>query len=192
MRRLFCFILLVVTVVGAKDRKDIPQAPLPAEILTAKKIFVSKGVGTTAFTVKEGFDLAFDAFYADIKSWGRYVITDKADDADLIMQVSYTAGTGGTNVWSATNPNTNQTTVFSSQIFNCNLSLVVYDSRTKTELWSTSVSPGVARRKKNQEKEMIKAGEKLVTNLKQRANTSTPAFLSTSGPGEKATSTPTP
>jgi hypothetical protein len=162
MRKRCSFILLAVLAVAAQDKKDLQKAPLPTAVLTAKKAFISKGVGATAFTVEGGFDLAFDAFYSDMKSWGRYAITGKPEDADLLMQVSYTAANGGTHVYST------QTNVYSSQILSLQLTLVVYDSHTRTELWSTSVAPGLARRKKNQEKEMIKAGEKLAANLKER------------------------
>jgi hypothetical protein len=190
MRKALCFVCLAVMAlsvdVAAKGRKDIQKAPLPSELLTAKKVFLSKGVGAAAFTVEGGFDLAFDAFYSDMKSWGRYVITDKPEDADLIMQVSYTAASGGTHVYSSTNTYTNQTNVYSQQILDLNLTLVVYDSHAKTELWSTSVAPGTARLKKNQEKEMIKAGEKLVTTLKQRMALSPP----TPSPANVPTGTP--
>jgi hypothetical protein len=174
MRHRLCLVLLLVMAAPAKDKKEIPKAPLPSQVLTAKEVFISKGVGSTAFTVKGGFDLAFDAFYSDMKSWGRFTITDKPEDADLLMQVSYTAASGGTHVYSSTNTYTNQTTVYSSQILDLSLTLVVYDSHSRTELWSTSVEPGTARRKKNQEKEMIKAGETLVTNLRERMDISPP------------------
>ncbi len=168
MRKALSFVLFVVVAVVAKDKKDLQKAPLPSELLSAKKVFIAKGVGATAFTVEGGFDMAFDAFYTDMKSWGRYVIADEPEDADLVMQVSYTAASGGTHVYGSTNTATNQTNVYSSQILNLELTLVVYDGHSKTELWSTSVAPGTARRKKNQEKEMIKAGEKLAANLQAR------------------------
>jgi hypothetical protein len=124
------------------------KAPLPSEIVSAKKVFILKGVGSVAFTVTGGFDMAFDAFYSEMKPWGRYVIVDKPEDADLIMRVSYTAAG-------------------SSGSLNLQLTLVVL-SPSHAELWSTSVAPGVAFRRKNQEKEMIKAGQTLATNLRRR------------------------
>jgi hypothetical protein len=172
MRKAFCFVFLAAMVVTAKDRKDIPKAPLPSELVTAKKVFLAKGAGANAHTVEGGFDLAFDAFYSEMKSWGRYAITDKPEDADLIMEISYKVTEGGPRVWSSTNTSNNQTDVYSTQTFDAQLTLMVYDSHTKTALWSTTVPPGRAFRKKNQEKEMIKAGETLVTNLKERLGSS--------------------
>jgi hypothetical protein len=48
-----------------KNRKDVPVAPLPAVIASAKKIFLSNGGGS---------NLAYDAFYASLKEWGKYEI----------------------------------------------------------------------------------------------------------------------
>jgi hypothetical protein len=169
MRSVVGLVLVAVLAAAAKDKKDLQKAPLPSELLTAKKVFLSKGVGATALTVKGGFDLAFDAFYSGMKDWGRYTITDKPEDADLIMQVSYSVESQGTEV------NGDANRVSSRLIFEGNLSLVVYNSQKKTELWSTSTAPGKAFLKKNQEKEMIKAGEKLVNNLKERMAVSSPA-----------------
>jgi hypothetical protein len=175
MRSIVGLVLVAVLAAAAKDKKDLQKAPLPSELLTAKKVFLSKGVGATAFTVKGGFDLAFDAFYSGMKDWGRYTITDKPEDADLIMQVSYNVESQGTEVQGNANG------ISTRIIFDGNLSLVVYNSQKRTELWTTSVAPGVARLKKNQEKEMIKAGEALVKSLKERMPVSSSA-PATSGP----------
>ena len=171
MRKAIGFIFLAALAVAAKDKKDdLVKAPLPGAILTAKKVFISKGVGATAFTVKGGFDLAFDSFYSAMKSWGRYDLTDKPEDADLVLRVTYEVANGGTHVYSTTNTQTNRTTVHSRQIVNAQLNLVVTESHGTTELWSSSVEPGSAFMKKNQEKEMISAGEKLAANLRERVH----------------------
>lgn len=168
MRKVLCFVFFAVLAIAAKDRKEIQPAPLPAQITAAKSIFILKGVGATAHTVEGGYDLAFDAFYSEMKSWGHYELADKAEDADLVMQVSYKATSEGPSVYSSTDTYTKQTSVYSMENFDFQLTLVVFDSHTKAELWSTSVAPGLARRKKNQEKEMINAGQKLATNLRER------------------------
>jgi hypothetical protein len=56
-------------------REAQPVAPLPAVISTANKIFFSNGGGS---------NLAFDAFYAAMKDWGRYQIVGSPDEADLV------------------------------------------------------------------------------------------------------------
>jgi hypothetical protein len=171
MQRTILALLLICSLslsAVAKGRKDVPLAPLPTQVTTAKKVFILKGVGATAHTVEGGYDLAFDAFYSQMKTWGRYELTDRAENADLVMEVTYDVTDHGTRVYSSTNSYTHQTTIHSSQAFSGQLTLVVYEAQTRAELWSTSVKPGVALLKSNQEKEMIIAGQKLATNLAHR------------------------
>jgi hypothetical protein len=73
-------ILVSLTTVHGKTRKDIPLAPLPQVILTAHTVFLSNGGGS---------DLAFDAFYSEMKKWGKYQIVGSPDDAELIVELSY-------------------------------------------------------------------------------------------------------
>ena len=150
MKKALCIVLLGAIAVAAKDRTKAPPAPLPSQLLTAKKVFIAKGVGATAHTVKGGYDLAFDAFYAEMKGWNRYEIVGSPDEANLVFELSYRVESGGTRVWSSTNTYDGSTQVHSAQKIDAQLTLTVYDSHTKTELWSTTVPPGTAFRHKNQ------------------------------------------
>ena len=87
MRRLwvvlvFSTMLFPPGVPGAPDnkKKDVPVAPLPAVIVNANKIFLSNGGGS---------NLAYDAFYASMKDWGKYEIVGSPDEADLIVELAY-------------------------------------------------------------------------------------------------------
>jgi len=51
--------------VAQKRRKDVPPAPLPSAVVNAKKVFLTNGGGS---------DLAYDAFYSEMKQWGNYKI----------------------------------------------------------------------------------------------------------------------
>jgi hypothetical protein len=86
--------LLAIPSALPKSRKDVPVAPLPAVIVSAKKIFLSNGGGS---------NLAYDAFYASMKDGGKYEIVGSPDSADLIVELGYRVEQGGTRVWSTTN-----------------------------------------------------------------------------------------
>ena len=60
---LFLSVFLTPHATNAKDKKNIPVAPLPAVVVNAKKVFLSNGGGS---------NLAYDAFYSEIKRWGKY------------------------------------------------------------------------------------------------------------------------
>jgi hypothetical protein len=94
-------------VVAGKSRKDVPSAPLPSAVVNAKRVFLSN---------RGGSDLAYDAFYAQMKSWGKYEIGGSPNDADLIVEISYHVEHNGTRVWSTNNTYNGTTDVHSSQI----------------------------------------------------------------------------
>jgi hypothetical protein len=156
-------LLLLIPAVQAKTRKDVPPAPLPGAIVAAHKVFLSNGGGS---------DLAYDAFYSAMKSWGKYQIVGSPDDAELIVELSYHVEDMGTRVWSSVNTYNNTTQVHSSQIIDPKLILTIYDARTKNSLWSTVDHRRLARMEKNREKEMINSAERLVEELRSRSSTS--------------------
>jgi hypothetical protein len=152
-------LLLCCTLAFAKHRKDIPEAPLPAAIGDAKKVFLTNGGGS---------DLAYDAFYADIKEWGKYEIVGSPEAADLIVELSYQVENDGTRVWSATI--TGKTHVYSVEDLDPQVVLRIYDAKTKIPLWSAVDHSRFARREKNEEKETIKSADRLVDQLKDRVS----------------------
>jgi hypothetical protein len=163
MNRLIIVLCLfsLIPVLSAKTRKDVPPAPLPTAIVNAHKVFLSN---------KGGSDLAYDAFYQSMKSWGKFQIVGSPDDAELIVELSYEVVHGGTRVWSSTNTYNNTTQIHSAQIIDPQLILTIYDARTKNSLWSTIDHRRLARLEKNREKEMINSAERLVEELRSRAN----------------------
>src|SRR5580704_15677645 len=103
---------------GAKSRKEVPLAPLPAKIVTAKKVYIANGGGS---------DLAYDALYADVKEWHHYEIVDAPSAADIIMEIRYATENQGTRVWSTTNASTGGTDMHSRQIVDPQLVLTIFD-----------------------------------------------------------------
>lgn len=152
--------VVLVPALSAKTRKDIPPAPLPQAVISAKKIFLSNGGGS---------DLAYDAFYQAMKKWGKYQIVGSPDEADLIVELAYQVENLGTHVWSTTNTYTNTTQVYSRRLIDPKLILTIYDARSKDSLWATIDHRRLARLEKNREKEMINSAERLVEELKSRA-----------------------
>lgn len=117
-----------------------------------------------------GSDLAYDAFYSEMKKWGKYEIVGSPNDADLIVEISYHVEHTGTRVWSTNNAYNGTTDVHSSQIVDPQLVLTIYDAKTKNSLWETIDHRRLARREKNREKETINSAERLVEELKTRVN----------------------
>ena len=155
---MLCLFISIYAVAG-KSRKDIPTAPLPSIVVNAKKVFLPNGGGS---------DLAYDAFYSEMKKWGKYEIVGSPDGADLIVEISYHVEHNGTRVWSSTNTYDGTTQVHSAELIDPQLVLTIYDAKTKNSLWETIDHRRLARREKNREKETINSAQRLVDELKSR------------------------
>lgn len=154
-----CILLICVLPAEAKRRKDVAVAPLPAVIANAKTVFLTNGGGN---------NLAYDAFYSDIKQWGRYEIVGSPDVADLVIEIAYKVEQDGTHVWSSTNTYTGATQVYSRRLVDPQLALTIYDAKTKQPVWSEVDHRRLARLEKNREKETILSADRLADDLKQR------------------------
>jgi hypothetical protein len=69
-------------------------APIPSQILNAKKIFVSNGVGDVDISpdhISGTPDRAYNGFYAGLKDWGRYELEATPADAELLFEIYFTA-----------------------------------------------------------------------------------------------------
>jgi len=148
MRFLRLIVLIVATISVAmpqrvpiaQSRKDIPFAPLPAKLQTAKKVFLINGGGN---------DLAYDAIYSAVRLWSRYELVNTSEDADLVIEfhVGFLKGGYGS---------------IAPQFV-----LTVSDARSKESLWSAVEYPRRATRK-NHEKVTIETAQRLVDNWKER------------------------
>jgi hypothetical protein len=141
-------ILPIIPILQAQTA-DVPTAPLPSQILTAKKVFISnRGVGT---------DRNYNAFYAAIKSWGGYELVAAPTDADLVLEISLSSQITG---------------VSGSKESGCDsssaswLKLVLLDTRTRIVLWTLTENIQPFARQKTGEKNTDDAINKLVGDLK--------------------------
>jgi len=67
----------------------IPAAPVPAQVLSAHRVFISNGESTGTIWPSS---LVYDAFYAGIKSWGKYEIVSAPAESDVVFEVRYLVG----------------------------------------------------------------------------------------------------
>jgi hypothetical protein len=78
----------------AQKSNPAPAAPVPAQILSAKKVFIANGGGDESrFESPQysgGPDRLYNEFYAAMKSWGRYELVSTPAEADLVFEISLT------------------------------------------------------------------------------------------------------
>jgi hypothetical protein len=89
----FCVVavmaLLSVSVATAKKPPDTPSAPIPTQVLTAKKVFISYGESDADPGAP---DLTYNEFYSLMKSWSKYELVSSPAEADLVFEVRFLSG----------------------------------------------------------------------------------------------------
>lgn len=88
--------------------QQVKPAPIPAQISSAKKVFIANSGGDErAFEgplFSGGPDRAYNQFYAALKSWGRFELVPAPADADLLLEIGLTYSqvertvTGGSSI----------------------------------------------------------------------------------------------
>jgi hypothetical protein len=103
--------LLAIPIATEAKVPDPPAAPIPTQILTAKKVFISNSESTAdiIFGVR---DLTYNVLYDHMKNWGKYELVSAPADADLIFNINFVI------------------------LVNQQLRLVVLDPKTHTVLWT--------------------------------------------------------
>lgn len=79
----------------AAEAKETPAAPIPAQILAAKKVFIANAGGDIPWNENPlfsgGQDRAYNQFYAAMKTLGRYELTGAPGEADLLFEIQFVA-----------------------------------------------------------------------------------------------------
>lgn len=126
---------MLTTAVWAQiPQAGAPAAPVPTQIASAKKVFISNmgtdSMSAAAFRYERAENKPYDEFYAAVKAWGRYQLVDSPADADLIYEIGFTAPITDVGRLTAHQPQFN---------------LSIVDPRTHFRLW-TLLAPVNVRR----------------------------------------------
>jgi hypothetical protein len=143
-----CLILALVLVFAstltAQQPPEVPVAPVPAQILEGKKAFISNGESTGHTGIP---DLTYNEFYAAMKEWGRYELVPTPSEADVVLEVRFTA---------AGRSETHE-----------DVRLVILDPKTHVTLWSFFEEVHPATRTATERKNFDEAVSTLVADLKK-------------------------
>jgi hypothetical protein len=125
--------------VWAQQPQEAPTAPVPVQIGSAKKVFISNAGEESLFhqpkdvTYSGGPNRAYNEFYAAVKSWGRYEVVSAPADADLVFEIGFTEK-------------------YEGLIFVAQLKLIFIDPKTHVALWTIYKYVEPAGMTKNREK----------------------------------------
>ena len=95
--RLLAMVVLLAggSVACAQETPAAAVAPIPAQIITGKKVFIANGgvdaTSLAAFRRAKEPREPYNQFYIAMKSWGRYELVSTPGEADLVLQLSFNA-----------------------------------------------------------------------------------------------------
>jgi hypothetical protein len=143
---------LWVSLLAAQQPSQTPPAPVPAQILTAKKVFVANGgVDQPGTYFSGGPDRAYKDFYAALKTWGRYELVGAPSDADLLFEI----GLSGRVETGAT-----------VSYLDARFRLAIRDAKTNAALWTLHEQVEEAARQGNRDKNFDQALARIVSDVK--------------------------
>ena len=119
--------------------QNVVVAPVPGQILTAKRIFISNA-GSESYGSESYFNLTrydggpnrfYNQLYSAIKTWGRYELTDSPATADVVYEARFS------------NPIVDKLT-HTEFVYDPQLTLTIVDPKTRVALWSLTehIQPG--------------------------------------------------
>jgi hypothetical protein len=132
-------------------------APVPAQILSAKKAFVSNG-GTDATArakLSSGsmdINTTYNQFYAAMNDWKRYDLVSDPGQADVVLEISFTAP---------------ETDCGRGECAQPQIMLIVYDARSHFKLWTITEPVEGALLESTWKKNFATGVESAVLELKQ-------------------------
>ena len=178
---ILCSVFLLASFAGAQQsassttsaQPEKPAASEPAKPLSASSRLAA---AKTAFVKRAGGgDTAYDAIRDAIDGWGRFVLVDKPENADITIEVSAPEDNSGVSITSSTSTNNTtghpEQTTSSTRAFSGGggpVKMTVYDTKSKLLLFIASEQAKSAMKQKAREDNVVQAALKLVTKFRDR------------------------
>ena len=155
-------LLLPVSVLAAQESKLVPAAPVPAQILAAKTVFIANAGGEQPSEDSQysgDTARAYNEFYVAMKTWGRYELAGSPADADLWFEIRFTAPPAARPV---SQGNTLGTAPFDPQF-----RVVIRDPKTNAILWAFTEHAEWAILKGNRDRNFDQGMSRIVMDMRQ-------------------------
>lgn len=147
-----------------KKGNDVPKAPVPSQILNAKKVFIANGGGDESLfdapQYSGGPDRLYNEFYSVMKAWGRYELVASPAEADLVVEVRLTL----VRVMRAVDDVAANGPPYDSQF-----RLTIRDVQTRTTLWALTEHAQSALLQGNRDKNFENALGAMIVEMKKIA-----------------------
>ena len=154
-----------------QSKNAAPQAPLPAQIVAAKKVFIAYAGGDTEIAGYSGdADRTYNQFYAAIKSWGQYEIVPAPAGADLVFEIGFIHPVSQAHV-----DGEGKTYKAGGAGDDPQFKLAIRDPKSNVLLWTLSRHISVALLTSNQNKNFDQAMNYFLDDIKKLVGPTAPA-----------------
>ena len=153
--------LVIIPAAEAQQSKDVPSAPLPSQVYSARKVFISNAGGDSNGLYTGGPDRLYNEFYAALKTWGRYELVASPAAADLVLEISFRNPFIGEGMIGG-----GETQVSNYNFTDPHFRLVIVDPGTRVTLWTFTEHVERARLQGNRDKNFDQAFTKLANDLR--------------------------
>jgi hypothetical protein len=153
---------LFTSFAAAQRKQQVEPAPIPAQISTAKRVFIANAGGDDPGVLEKLFsggpDRAYNQFYAAMKSAGSYELVGSPAEADLLFEIRFTviADRRPTGLWGSSGTGDANDAVFR---------LEIRDPKTTALLWAYNEHMEWAILGSNRDKNFDQALARLVTDV---------------------------
>jgi len=161
--RIIAAIILLSCCAFGQDKAAV-AAPVPAPILTGKKVFLANAGWEEPFYEEPLFsggpDRAYNQFYAAAKAWGRYETVANPADADVLFEIGFSV------------PQIDVREVRGERLlisipYDPQFRLVIRDVKTNALLWAFAEHVEWAITERNRDKNFDKAIAKLLEDVRR-------------------------
>jgi hypothetical protein len=134
-----------------------PQVESPTARLTSAK--------SVTITRARGSGIPYDVISASLEGWGRYNIVNERDKADLIIEIATSGGDGGMRF---AGPSGYRQGATSRDASDAEITMTVYDARSKRVLWIGTETARFAMKQTSRENNLVEAAERLALRFHDR------------------------
>jgi hypothetical protein len=162
-----CFVLLsAVTILSPSlfsqqsEKKPSPDSS-SSRLASAKNVLVMRARGN---------DIPFDVIKSAIDGWGRFALVEAPDKADLVVTVTTVGGENNVRVGSGNgfSPNGRPDTATTRDFSDSDITMTVYDARSKRVLWVATEKAKSALKQTTRENNLVEAAERLAVKFHDR------------------------
>lgn len=154
--------LLSGAILNAQQPSKAPAAPVPSQILNAKKVFISNagvdGLALAAFERLGEPNKPYNQFYVAMKTWGHYELVSAPADADLVFEIRFGSPLSST-----------------PQAYAPHFGVTILDAKTHFALWTLGEPVEGAFSKTTFIRNLGQAMDRVMNDLKTLAGESTPS-----------------